>query len=185
MDLPRQTRFTADEFIAWAAEQASGRFELADGIVVAIAPERVGHSLAKVDTVVALRTAIRARDLAGEALPDGVSVRIDERTVYGPDALVRWGPRTSRDATEATDPIIVVEVASLSSRGIDAGVKLAGYFSLPSVRHYLIVETDKQIVIHYCRDEQGAINVRTLRGDPLTLDPPGLKIEVGDIFSSL
>ena len=160
MEQPRQGRFTADEFMAWAAEQATGRFELADGIVVAMAPERVGHSLAKVDTMIALRAAIKARDLACEALPDGVSVRIDEQTVYEPDALVRCGPRTSRDATEATDPIIVVEVASPSSRGIDAGVKLAGYFSLPSVRHYLIVDTDRRIVIHHRRDEKGAISVR-------------------------
>jgi Uma2 family endonuclease len=185
MEQPRQTRFTADEFIAWAGERATGRFELADGVVVAMAPERVGRSLAKVDTMFALRAAIRARGLAGEALPDGVSVRIDEQTVYEPDALVRCGPRTSRDATEATDPIIVVEVASPSSRGIDAGVKLAGYFSLPSVRHYLIVDTDKRIVIHHRRDEEGAISVRVLPGGRLSLDPPGLEIELGDIFSSL
>ena len=185
MEQPRQSRFTADEFIAWAAEQATGRFELADGVVVAMAPERVGHSLAKVDTMIALRAAIKARDLGCEALPDGVSVRIDERTVYEPDALVRCGPRTSRDATEATDPIIVVEVASPSSRGIDAGVKLAGYFSLASVRHYLIVDSDKRIVIHHRRDEQGAISVRILHGGPLALDPPGLELVIEDIFSSL
>ena len=112
-------------------------------------------------------------------------MRIDEQTVYEPDALVRCGPRTSRDATEATDPIIVVEVASPSSRGIDAGLKLAGYFSLPSVRHYLIVDTDRRIVIHHRRDEKGAISVRILHGGPLALDPPGLELETGDIFSSL
>jgi Uma2 family endonuclease len=185
MEQPRHPRFTADEFIAWAAEQGAGRFELADGVVVAMAPERVGHSLAKVDAVVSLRAAIKARDLACEALPDGVSVRIDDQTVYEPDALVRCGPRTPRDATEATDPIIVVEVASPSSRGIDAGVKLAGYFALPSVRHYLIVDTNRQTFIHHRRDDAGAIGVRILHGGPLTLDPPGLEIEIGSIFSSL
>ena len=120
-----------------------------------------------------------------EALPDGVSVRIDERTVYEPDALVRCGPHTPRDATEATDPIVVVEIVSPSSRGIDTGVKLAGYFALASVRHYLIVDLDKRVVIHHHRDQDGAIGVRILHGGPLTLDPPGLEIEIGDIFSSL
>jgi Uma2 family endonuclease len=185
MEQPRATRLSADEFIAWAAEQPSGRFELADGVAVAMAPERVGHSLVKVDAMLALRTAIKARGLACEALPDGVSVRIDEQTVYEPDALVRCGPSTPRDATEASDPIIVVEVASPASRGVDAGVKLAGYFSLPSVRHYLIVDTDKRTVIHHRRDEEGSISVGILHGGPLTLDPPGLRIEIGDIFASL
>ena len=185
MEQPRQSRFTADEFFAWAAEQESGRFELANGVVVAMAPERVGHSLAKVDAVLALRAAIKARDLACEAVPGGVSVRIDDETVYEPDALVRCGPSTPRDAIEATDPIIVVEVVSPSSRGTDTGVKLAGYFALPSVRHYLIVDIDKRVVLHHRRDEEGAIGVRILHGGPLRLDPPGLEIEIADIFSSL
>jgi Uma2 family endonuclease len=84
-----------------------------------------------------------------------------------------------------SDPLIVVEVVSPSSRGIDAGVKLAGYFSMPSVRHYLIVDTDRQTVIHHHRGEQDLIGVRILRDGRLTLDPPGLDIEIHDIFDGL
>ena len=42
MEQPRRTELTADEFIAWALEQP-GRFELAEGQVVAMVPERVSH----------------------------------------------------------------------------------------------------------------------------------------------
>ena len=45
---------------------------------------------------------------------------------------------------EVNEPIIVVEVVSPSSRGIDSGAKLVAYFSLPTVRHYLIMDTDKR-----------------------------------------
>ena len=98
MEQPRRTELTADEFIAWALEQP-GRFELAEGQVVAMAPERVSHTRAKLDVVVALRAALASRGLDCEAMTDGVSVRIDERTVYEPDALVRCGPRASGDAS--------------------------------------------------------------------------------------
>ena len=74
--IPRQTDFTADEFIAWAADQRTGRFELANGAVVATAPERLSHTRAKFELAIALRAAIRARGLACEALPDGASVTI-------------------------------------------------------------------------------------------------------------
>ena len=80
------------------------------------------------------------------------------------------------------DPVIVVEVVSPSSRGIDKGAKLASYFSLPSVRHYLIVDTDKRVVIHHHLVEDGRIEFRILHEGPLTLDPPGLTIEVQGIF---
>jgi Uma2 family endonuclease len=134
MEQPRHTEFTADEFIAWALEQSTGRFELSGGIVVAMPPERASHNQAKLNTVIALRTAIGAKDLPCRAMTDGMTVRIDDRTVYEPDALVRCGPSLPGDSIEVADPVIVVEVVSPSSRGIDRGVKLAGYFSLPSVR---------------------------------------------------
>lgn len=184
MEQPRQTEFTADEFIAWALEQPTGRFELDNGIVVAMAPERASHNQAKLNAVMALRGAIGARDLC-RAMTDGMAVRIDDRTVYEPDALVRCGPPLPGDAIEVVDPIILVEVVSPSSRGIDRGVKLAGYFSLPSVRHYLIVDTDSQVLIHHRRDEKGEIGVRIVHDGLLTLDPPGLAIDVRDIFDGL
>ena len=185
MEQPRQIEFTADEFIAWALDQPEGRFELDNGAVVAMAPERIGHGRAKNRTLRAFEAAIAIRGLGCEAHPDGATIRIDDRTVYEPDALVRCGPPLPGDAIEVADPIIVVEVVSPSSRGIDRGVKLASYFSLPSVRHYLIVDTDKRVVIHHRRDEEGQIGVRVLHDGPLTLDPPGLTIEVQDIFGGL
>lgn len=183
MEQPKRTEFTADEFIAWAMDQPTGRFELENGTVVAMAPECVNHGRAKARAWRALDAAIAARGLACEALPDGATVRIDERTVYEPDALVRCGPPLPGDAIEAPDPIVVVEVVSPSSRGIDKGVKLARYFSLPSVRHYLLVDTDSRVVIHHQRIGDGRIESRFLAEGPLTLDPPGLTIAVEDIFA--
>jgi Uma2 family endonuclease len=185
MEQQRSPEFTADEFIAWALEQPEGRFELDNGVVVAMAPERVTHAIAKGNAFIALRNAIGARGLACQALPDGMSVRVNDRTVYEPDALVRCGPPLPGDTVQIIDPVIVVEVVSPSSRGIDRGVKLAGYFSLPSVRHYLIVDTDMRLVIHHHRGEDGRIEVRILHDGPLTLDPPGLAIEVRDIFAGI
>ena len=147
MEQPKEIEFTADAFIAWALEQPAGRFELDNGIVVAMAPERVNHGRAKLNAVISLRNAIGSSGLACEAHPDGATVRIDDRTVYEPDALVRCGPPLPGDAIEVNDPVILVEVVSPSSRGIDKGAKLASYFLLRSVRHYLIVDTDKRVVI--------------------------------------
>ena len=182
---PKPTGFTAGEVIAWALEQPTGRYELDNGTVVAMAPERVNHARAKSQAWLALRTAIVARGLACEALPDGATVRVNDRTVYEPDALVRCGPPLPGDAIETPDPVIVVEVVSPSSRGIDRGVKLAGYFALPSVRHYLIIDTDRRVVIHHRRGDEGRIEVHILHEGRITLDPPGLAIDIRDIFDDL
>jgi Uma2 family endonuclease len=185
MEQPRRLTFTADEFIAWALDQPEGRFELENGAVVAMAPERVSHAIAKLNAVTALRDEVATRGLACRAFPDGMAVRVNDRTVYEPDALVRCGPPLPGDAIEITDPVIVVEVVSPSSRGVDRGVKLAGYLSLPSLRHYLVVDTEKRIVIHHRRDEEGRVEVSIRHDGSLTLDPPGLAIDVADVFDGL
>lgn len=185
MDQPRRTDFTADEFIAWALDQPSGRYELSNGAVVAMAPERASHAVAKLNAAVALRAAIAARGLLCQTLPDGMSVRVNDRTVYEPDVLVRCGPPLPGDAVEVPDPLAVVEVVSPSSRGIDRGAKLAGYFALPGLRHYLIVDTDKRVVIHHRREEDGRIVAAILREGTLALDPPGLEIALAEIFEGV
>jgi Uma2 family endonuclease len=175
---------TADAFIAWASAQPAGRYELAGGEVVAMAPERAGHTRAKLAAAIALRAAIGARGIDCEAMVDGMVVRIDEATVYEPDALVRCGPRLPDDATEIADPIIVVEVISPSRRGIDSGAKLMGYFRIPSVLHYLVLDTEARAVVHHRRSDRGGIETRILREGGLALDPPGIEIGLADLFAA-
>jgi Uma2 family endonuclease len=182
---PKPQRFTADAFIAWAMEQPRGRFELSGGEIVAMAPERVGHARVKLAVVNALAQGLRKRGLPCEAMTDGMSVRIDEATVYEPDALVRCGPRTPDDSVHIPDPLIVVEVVSPSSKGVDSGAKLVGYFKLPSVRHYLVLDTEARVVVHHRRGDDGGITTALRHDGALDLDPPGLSIDVRDVFASL
>jgi Uma2 family endonuclease len=169
---------TADEFIPWALAQPEGlHFELVHGRVTGMAPERLGHVRGKQRMFRLLADAIAASGLSCEALVDGVVVQVDEATVYEPDVLVRCGSPLPDDTLRITDPMVVVEVLSPSSRSRDASLKLADYFRIPSVRHYLIVATDIRTVIHHFRDESGAILTRIVRDGRLLLDPPGVTLE--------
>ena len=181
MTLPKPLRMTADEFIPWATEQ-EGRFELAAGEVVSMASERAGHARAKAAAWLALRDAIRGAGLPCEAFADGMAVRIDDTTVYEPDASVRCGPRLDDDVVEFSDPMVVVEVLSPATRARDAGAKLADYFRLPSVRHYLILRFDTRSAIHHARGEDGVITTAILTEGGLRLEPPGIAIALEAMF---
>ncbi|WP_245496583.1 Uma2 family endonuclease [Lichenibacterium ramalinae] len=171
---------TVDEFLAWA-EGRPGRHELVDGYVHAMAPERAGHARAKIRAQRALEDAIARKRLPGEAMGDGMTVRIDARTAYEPDALVYCGTRLPRNDTIVPAPVIVVEVLSPSTGFYDRHGKLAGYFAVPSVRHYLIVDIDRLMVIHHARDGDD-IRTRLVPSGPLRLDPPGLDLSVEDLL---
>ncbi|MGD9508213.1 MAG: Uma2 family endonuclease [Geminicoccaceae bacterium] len=183
MPKPIRKSMTSAEFIAWATEQPEGeRYELVAGEVVGMSPERLSHARVKHRIARSLDDAIAAAGLRCEALPDGVSIEVDEQTTYQPDALVRCGEPLPGDTVTLSDPLIVVEVISPSSRARDTGAKLEDYFRLPSVRHYLIVRTDSRSVIHHARGEDGDIVTRILRGGLLALDPPGITVAVDSFF---
>src|SRR5689334_16535771 len=130
-------RMTSAEFVGWAMRQPSGRYELVDGEVVAMSPERSGHNRVKGNVYAAFRAAIAAAGLECQAFTDGMAVEIDDRHTYEPDAMVRCGQPLDDEAVVVRDPLVLVEVVSRSSAGTDAGKKLVDYFRLPSVRHYL------------------------------------------------
>jgi Uma2 family endonuclease len=181
VNVSKPVKMTADEFIAWGLQQASGRYELDRGEVVAMAPERTEHVRLKGEIYLALRRAAEGVDC--EVFTDGVAIQIDERTVFEPDASVRSGERLPRGVARISDPLIVVEVLSPSTEKRDSLIKFHGYFKLPSVAHYLILDPDEAMVLRHSRRADGSIEAKTLTEGMLLLDPPGLEIDVGALFA--
>jgi Uma2 family endonuclease len=176
-------RMTVEQFLTWREEGPAGaRYELVAGEVVAMAPERAAHARLKAEVWSGLHESIRSAALACEALPDGMTVRIDEHTAYEPDAVVYCGPRLADDALLVPEPVIVVEVLSPTIKALDAGAKLADYFRLPSLRHYLLLRTERPTVIHHRRGDDGAIATRIITAGTLALDPPGLTLDLAQIY---
>ena len=177
-------RMTVDEFLVWAEGQP-GRYELVDGEVFAMSPERVRHAEIKASVYLALRPALNRTQLPCRALPDGMSVHINDTTVHEPDAVVYCGARADPDATEIPNPVIVVEVLSPSTVAVDSGRKLSGYFGVASVAHCLMIDPVKRLVIHHARGTEGLIETRIASEGQLALTPPGLSLSVAELFADL
>jgi len=174
---------SVDEFLVWAEGQ-DGRWELYNGVPYPMAPEQTGHGQVKFAVQTALVKGIRKAGLPCHMLPDGATVRVSRHTAHEPDALVYCGPKLPRNAIEVPGPVIVVEVASPSTRKIDASFKLTGYFSLASVQHYLIVDPDGPPLVHHRRQGDGTILTTIVHDGVLTLAPPGIEVGVADCFAT-
>lgn len=172
-------RMTVPEFLAWSEQNPeNGRYELVDGKVVAMSPERNRHNLVKLAVAIALREAVQRSGVACTVFTDGAGIAIDEGTVREPDATVQCGVDVDLDAMLVDAPLIVVEVVSPSSERDDVQSKFIDYFSVPSIRHYLIVFSEKRIVVHHRRNDQGTIDSRIARDGDVVLDPPGMTVAV-------
>ena len=87
-------------------------------------------------------------------------------------------------ALEVPNPVILVEVPSSSPRHLDASLKLAGYFRLPSVAHYLIVDPTQPSILHHARGERDTIITRVVTAGFIALDPPGIELAMADIYGA-
>ena len=85
-------------------------------------------------------------------------------------------------SVEIPNPVIVVEVLSPSTRHIDATKKLAGYFRLPSVAHYLAVDPTEPVILHHTRGTDDAILTVIVRESVIALDPLGLELALVKIY---
>ena len=177
-------QMTVDEFLAWA-EGKEGRWELHDGVPKQITPERADHVRTKGETSVALRFASRRAGCDCEVFGSGCGVLIDQRTVYAPDGAIVCGPKLPGDAILLVNLIVVVEVLSPATAAIDHGRKLSGYFSLPSVQHYLILDPERRVAIHHKRGHGDAIETRVLTEGLARLHPPGFEVAVEALFPLL
>ena len=176
-------RMSRAEYRVWAEAQPRGRFERVAGEVVAMAPERASHNLVKAHVWRALDAAVRAARLPCQAFTDGMTVEIGEDYDYEPDALVNCGDPLPADVVAAPNPVVVVEVLSPSTQSTDTGAKLADYFRVPSVRHYLILRADRPQVIHRRRSgDGGRIETRVVADGSLRLDPPGIEVAVAAFY---
>ena len=109
-------------------------------------------------------------------------MRISQGTAFEPDALLYCGDEVARNSLEVPNPVIVVEVLSPGTQMTDMRDKLRGYFTVASIHHYLIVDPEKQMVIHHARGDGDVLQTRLVSAGELRLDPPGLTVTLASFF---
>ena len=173
--------YSREEYRAWCDAQPRGRYERVDGRIVAMAPERGAHLRMKISVYKAIERAIESAGINCQALPDGATVECGDSD-YEPDALVNCGAPMADDAVAAPNPVVVVEVLSPGTTSTDTGGKLADYFLVPPVAHYLIVHPIRRMVTHHRRAGAGIDTLVVVNG-AIAMDPPGIVITVEELYS--
>jgi len=176
-----QKFMTAEEFVAWSAARSEKHWELFDGVPQLRQSQNWGHARHIRIIERLIEDAIAAAGLKLLVGGQGLIVKAGPRTAFEPDIVVFEGPMGDRDIITAA-PLIVFEVLSPSTERKDLTVKLAGYFNVPSINHYVIVDWEERELIHYQRAGNDISRPAILSSGVLHLDPPGIEIEIADVF---
>lgn len=130
---------TVAEFLRWQ-ELQEDRYELVDGEPVLhrmMTGASQRHDVVTLNVLLLLGNLLRGQSC--RPMTADVAIRIPRGGLRRADAAIDCGPLRAGDYT-ASEPVLVVEILSPSTRQIDRFRKLEEYKSVASMRHILLLE---------------------------------------------
>jgi Uma2 family endonuclease len=144
---PVITRMSAETFLEWGLHQEL-RYELVDGVPVAMSGATQRHDRVVANVHGKLYNLMRGKK-CGYFTAD-LAVRIPMGNIRRADAGIDCGVADDDDAA-ATEPFVVLEVLSPSTRDFDMFGKLEEYKTVSTLAHIVIVDPDSPQVFHWSR----------------------------------
>jgi Uma2 family endonuclease len=179
MAKPLEKTMSLEEFLVWEERQEE-RYEYDNGVITMMTGSRVAHDLVRGAVFASL-----FRQLRGKPCRPHMDVKIvcPSGAARYPDVSVDCGP-LDNDARRQSQPSVVVEVLSPSTRSVDYLKKSRDYGSVPSIETYLIVDPDEPRV-DVLRRVDGILDVEaqlTERADAIDLPSIGATLALADIY---
>jgi Uma2 family endonuclease len=142
-----------------AEEKSLTKNEYHDGIIIPMAGAKLKHNRLAHTAAFLIETFSEANNLDCIVSNSDTKIRIEDfnKVVY-PDALVISPPPQYYNGREdtITNPLVIVEVLSISSKKFDEGTKFEMYRSLPSFKEYVLVFQDLRRVAVWTKQNDGS-----------------------------
>ncbi len=144
-------RMTPADYLTYEQDQPV-KHELVDGYLYAMTGASDRHEEIALNLAAALR--LHLRDSPCRVYKGDLKIRVADDFYY-PDVFVRCDKERG-DPYFKTDPVLIAEVLSPGTQRYDRGDKRLAYFSLPTLREYVLIAQDRmQIeVIRHDRDSE-------------------------------
>jgi Uma2 family endonuclease len=186
-----QERLTPEEYLR-RERVAETKSEYDDGFVYAMSGASPRHNLIGAGLIRALGNHLPPRC---RIYTSDMRVRIFKpRRYYYPDASVVCGePQYAEDQRDVlVNPLIVFEILSESTAGLDRGRKFLGYQTIESLQEYVLLSQDEILIEHFRRDERQWVYT-VAQGIDATLPLPAAECQLSlreiyyqtDLLSSL
>lgn len=183
MNVPIRKPWTQEQFFTWAEAQEM-RYEFDGFQPVAMTGGNVGHSRVTRN----LRRALDVRLRGGPCEPLGPDAGVEtvNNAVRYPDALVTCS-KVDGDARVVPGVVVVFEVLSPTSGRIDRIVKVREYAAVPSIRRYVILESNSVGLTVFERttpDESWRASTLT-KDDILRIPEVNIEIPVSEFYEDI
>ena len=163
-----ESRMTFEQYLAFE-ERSMCRHEFIDGRIYAMTGGTRGHHRASFN--IAMRFHLSTGGRGCEVFHNDFKIVTPRGNAYYPDVVLACAEPITNEARFVSDPCLIVEVLSPSTRRTDEGEKRWAYQEIPSLEAYWIVEATWRGVERHWRDTTGAWCVESLHGAGTILVP--------------
>jgi Uma2 family endonuclease len=154
MDGARPQDWSLEEFLSWE-ERQNERYEFVDGRPVMMTGGTQAHALIAANLISILRPMLRG----SPCRPCGSDLRVPilatEHSRY-PDVTIDCG-EFAPDSHDASEPTIVFEVLSESTKWYDQTKKIKDYESVSTIRQYVCISQEEPRVSIWLKDADGRL----------------------------
>ncbi len=147
-----QRNYTPTEYLEFEAE-AETRHELINGEIIPMAGGTTNHNLITGNIYVALRLALNTQTTP--VYMENVRLWIPSPKVFTyPDIMILGSEPIyyEESQTTVTNPVVIFEILSNSTRDYDQGRKFNFYRTLETLQEYILVDQETTAVMIYRRD---------------------------------
>lgn len=169
-----------DEFLLWEERQEL-RWEFDGFAPVAMTGGTWEHAAIQRNIYIAL--GIRLRGKPCQLFTSHLKI-VTAGSVRYPDAFVVCASQRP-GATVATEPVVVFEVLSPSTAGIDRVVKNQEYRDTPSIQRYVMLEQDRQAVTVFARQGDDWVGRLLVGGAVLAMPEIGVEVPLSEFYEGV
>ena len=185
-----QTRkhiYTPEEYLE-LEEKAPYKSEYRNGEIIPMTGGTTNHNQIALNFASSLLYVIRGKKY--RVFIGDVRLWIPEYREYTyPDVIVTDGKPiyAGKNNTTVTNPLLIVEVLSKSTKNYDQGDKFTFYRSIPQFKEYVLVEQNQYQVMHYSKTNEGEWIFREYKSenDIVKLQHLDFEISLIDIYQDV
>ena len=184
MSTQPEHRYTAEDYLVFDRASET-KNEFLDGVIYAMGGATARH--VQIVGNVARELGNQLRDKPCVVYSTDLRVQVSQGGLYAyPDVVVVCGDPTFIDSKldTLTNPLLIVEVLSDSTKNYDRGEKFERYRSIGSFREYILIAQEKVHIEQYVRQDDSSWVLRETNslGDIIRLDAIACQLPVAEIY---
>jgi Uma2 family endonuclease len=179
--------YTPEEYLA-LEEAAIDKSEYHDGEIIPMTGGTTNHNSIIINLIANLKFGLRGKDYRLFTSDVRLWIPLTRRYVY-PDIMVIQGEPVYQEnnQTLVTNPLVIIEILSNSTKDYDRGGKFLAYRSIPEFREYILIDQYSYHIEQFAKNYNGkwVLTEYDSEESVLTLESVEFQMPLRDIYERI